>query len=420
MSDVFISYSRVDKVFVRELYDALIRLNRDIWVDWQDIPATAEWLAEVYLGIRDADNFVFVISPESCISETCGKELDHALKNNKRLIPILHREVAIRAVPEALAKLNFIYLRDSDNFDATFTIMVEAIDADLEWTRAHTRLLMRASEWELKGRNESFLLRGVDLRDAEEWQAQAGNKEFKPTSGQSQYILVSRIQETRRERRMLGAMALALLLTAVLLVMVWIQRNEARREAAIASSRLLAAESQQALQTDLDLAIHQAVAAGERWPTEEAEQALGKVLDRPLLQMVLHHPLGVGNLSFSPDGRRILTSYYELARVWDVETGHPLVTFIGHTGDIEVARFSPDGLRVVTGSADHTARVWDAGNGHLITIFKGHTEALTDARFSADGNRIVGALFPMPGRPWSATMAPTRCSATSSHRRRSC
>src|SRR5690348_2020145 len=103
MADVFISYSRTDKDFVRRLHDGLAKHNRDTWVDWEDIPLTAEWLKEIHAGIDAAENFVFVISPESVASAVCREELGHALASNKRLIPIFYRAVPDAEVPEALA-----------------------------------------------------------------------------------------------------------------------------------------------------------------------------------------------------------------------------------------------------------------------------------------------------------------------------
>ena len=69
MSDVFISYSRRDIDFVRHLFDHLTARDREAWADWQDIPPTADWLAESYSGIEAADTFLFVISPDSVTSE---------------------------------------------------------------------------------------------------------------------------------------------------------------------------------------------------------------------------------------------------------------------------------------------------------------------------------------------------------------
>ena len=92
MADAFISYSRKDKDFVSTLYAAFERSQKNIWVDWNNIPLTSDWWAEIEKGIEGADTFVFVISPDSIASEICGKEILHAVRNNKRLFPIVRRD----------------------------------------------------------------------------------------------------------------------------------------------------------------------------------------------------------------------------------------------------------------------------------------------------------------------------------------
>ncbi|MFC1961229.1 toll/interleukin-1 receptor domain-containing protein [Chloroflexota bacterium] len=89
MADVFISYSRKDSDFVHQLYDALAKLDREIWVDWEDIPLTADWWREICTGIEAAHTFVFVISPDSIASPVCNLEIAHALQNKKRLVPVV-------------------------------------------------------------------------------------------------------------------------------------------------------------------------------------------------------------------------------------------------------------------------------------------------------------------------------------------
>lgn len=39
MADVFVAYAREDQEFVRKLQDALEEHDRNIWIDWQDIPS---------------------------------------------------------------------------------------------------------------------------------------------------------------------------------------------------------------------------------------------------------------------------------------------------------------------------------------------------------------------------------------------
>jgi hypothetical protein len=102
MAGGFVSYARKDKGFVLRLHAALETAGRDSWVDWQDIPLTAEFKKEIFAGIESADDFLFVISPDSCASKICLEELDHAVGHNKRLIPVSYREVDPSSVPEPL------------------------------------------------------------------------------------------------------------------------------------------------------------------------------------------------------------------------------------------------------------------------------------------------------------------------------
>src|SRR5271165_2802987 len=52
MAQVFISYSRTDKKFVRKLGDALAAQKREAWVDWENIPLTAEWQQKLFTNIE--------------------------------------------------------------------------------------------------------------------------------------------------------------------------------------------------------------------------------------------------------------------------------------------------------------------------------------------------------------------------------
>ena len=107
MSDVFISYSRRDIDFVRHLFDQLITRDRDAWADWS---------AEIYRGIEAADSFLFVISPDSVTSEICTLEIEHAVKHNKRLVPVVWKEAEDHQVHSAMTAHNWVFLRAEDDF----------------------------------------------------------------------------------------------------------------------------------------------------------------------------------------------------------------------------------------------------------------------------------------------------------------
>lgn len=155
-------------------------------IDWKDIPLTAEWQQEILTNIEAEENFLFIISPESAVSPNCRKEIDHAVANNKRMFPIVRRHVPDGSVPEALSRFQWIDIRDDDAFEARFATLIAALDTDLAWVSAHTSLLTRAKDWEREGKDNSFLLHGKALHEAERWVAKSSEKDPKPTNLQSQ------------------------------------------------------------------------------------------------------------------------------------------------------------------------------------------------------------------------------------------
>ncbi|HSG42337.1 MAG TPA: toll/interleukin-1 receptor domain-containing protein [Anaerolineales bacterium] len=88
MSHIFISYSRKDIEIAERIVIALADNKLDTWIDWKSIPKGEDWEMEIYHGIEEADVFLFLISFDSVRSEMCNKEILHAVKNGKRILPI--------------------------------------------------------------------------------------------------------------------------------------------------------------------------------------------------------------------------------------------------------------------------------------------------------------------------------------------
>lgn len=187
---VFISYSRKDVEFVRQLYQGLVQSGIAAWVDWKGIPPAADWWAEIEEAIRNADTFLFVITPDSLLSEICQREIVTAVNYHKRFLPILHRDITQQdSIPSAIARHNWLFMRRLEEIAQRLPNLVQTINTDLERTHLHTRLLARAIEWERSGRDASFTLRGVELERAELWLAEIEpSAEPHPTRLHREYI----------------------------------------------------------------------------------------------------------------------------------------------------------------------------------------------------------------------------------------
>ena len=100
----------------------------------------------------------------------------------------------------------------------------------------------------------------------------------------------------------------------------------------------------------------------------------------------------VGTLSFSPDGKRLVSGagLGDLtAIIWDIASGRSLSTLTGHTAEIYGVAFTPDGARVVTASHDHTLRLWSVPDGKLITSLEGHKDLVWSVAVSRKDGTIA-------------------------------
>jgi WD40 repeat protein len=275
MSDVFLSYSRRDAEFCKQVFTDLKARDKEVWADFEDIPKAADWWEEIKAGIDAADAFVFIISPDSVRSDVCRDEVEHAVAQNKRILPILYREITEdedkAKVHPSINSHNWIFARkDQDDYDTFFKTLLESIETDLEHNRLMTRFLVRAKEWEANNRNHSYLLTGKDFEDANTWFNGAINKEPHPSDLHSEYIEASRQFKAKTQRRLLTLVSVGLVGAIVLSIFAVfmaidasrardaanIARVQAEQAAIRASSLALASSASEALfNNDPDLAL---------------------------------------------------------------------------------------------------------------------------------------------------------------------
>ena len=426
-ANVFISYSRRNKDFVQQLYGALEATSREVWVDWENIPMAVDWWKEIQLGIELADTFLFVLSPDSVASKVCGQEIEAAIQHNKRLVPVVYQDVRPEQVHPELARLNWIFLRPQDDFEKGFKGLLEALDQDLDYVRAHTRLLVRALEWERNGRDNSYLLRGADLERANHYLAQGKDQAPRPTALHHQYVLasadneaVARDAELERQKQVLNdqqrwlqlVTAVSVLAIALGLSSWWLSRQAQEAQLKADQARVRAEQSRlKALHQSSEAlflsdqrfeALLAATQAGWLFqhlaPKQKTHDSQAQVMSA--LQQTLFwvqernrlegHTGTVWQADFSPDEDKLASvSADGTIRLWDLE-GKSLGVLECNSLPLLDLDFAPDGEQIVAVDADGSLYVWSS-EGQVETEWKAHAQAARAVEFSPDGELIASA-----------------------------
>ena len=258
MADVFVSYSRSDAEFVSWLADDLKGRGKDVWIDVDGIRDAERFPEALRRAIEGSDAFVFVISPASVDSEFCEQEVAHASALNKRIVPLSLRPVPDHLIPPEIRFLNWIPVSDGT---PVIDRVIAAIETDLDWEHQHTRITLRAIQWDDAGRDHGALLRGSELADAERWLGAGAGKEPGPTTLEQEYLLAARQAAVRRQRTLTAAVSGMLVVALALLVFALISRQNAIKAESNANAQRLAVLSESQLSVDPERAVLLAMAA---------------------------------------------------------------------------------------------------------------------------------------------------------------
>ena len=182
-----------------------------------------------------ADTIIFVLSPDAVKPDTVAlREVAFAASLNKRFAPIVFRRVQDKDVPEALAKLNFIFFDDPDQFEQSTDKLAEALNTDISWIRQHTDFGEQARRWASTGHPKGLLLRSPLLEQAERWIASRPRAAPAPTEETQAFVTRSRQGATRRRNVLTSSLAAGLVVALDLSAVAYWQRGVAVEQRGIA------------------------------------------------------------------------------------------------------------------------------------------------------------------------------------------
>uniref|UniRef100_A0A1B0A4P0 WD_REPEATS_REGION domain-containing protein n=1 Tax=Glossina pallidipes TaxID=7398 RepID=A0A1B0A4P0_GLOPL len=91
-------------------------------------------------------------------------------------------------------------------------------------------------------------------------------------------------------------------------------------------------------------------------------------------------------LDESPAGMYVATGSKNLtARLWSLEKEFPLITYAGHTQDVECVAFHLNGTYIATGSL----RLWCVTSGKLMPVFADCKQPICSLAFSPHGKMLA-------------------------------
>ncbi|MBE2268155.1 MAG: protein kinase [Anaerolinea sp.] len=279
------------------------------------------------------------------------------------------------------------------------------LDESREDIRVQRLLMAAAEEWLNAQRDPDFLATGGRLA---QFEALIANGRITLSKDEQAYVVASlderQRQGTERElqqrrtlllqRAVMGVLTIFLFTSLLLLISVFLSRNEALAQTGLAFARQLAAQAVAELRNPIgndEFAVLLAIRSLHEQYDPVADGALVEAASRLPIATFDGHPDTVYSVAFSPDGRFALTGCADgIARLWEVTTRQQIRSFDGSSGEVFSVAFSPDGSRIATAHEDMTASVWDAATGEPLFSLEGGEDGETmGVAFSPDGRYIA-------------------------------
>ena len=173
-TNLFISYSRNPSTpLARGMYEYL-KDTYDVWYDKVSIPHGEDFKISIEKGIRNCDNFIYIISNRAVQSPYCQAELDTAKAYGKRIIPIQQEmDVDNDLIDADIRDINRIFPNKTGeevwDQEALELQISKVTELDVNLVASHTYFLKRAVAWKVDDYNTRLLMYDSEVEQYEKW-----------------------------------------------------------------------------------------------------------------------------------------------------------------------------------------------------------------------------------------------------------
>ena len=296
-------------------------------------------------------------------------------------------------------------------------------------------------------KDESRLLRGQALQDAQTWAAGKSlsdlDYQFLNASRGLQQREVERDLEAQRQANQLLTQAnktltqaqkkalkirtvtsvvagVALLVAFGASFFTWKQVTQANRQ--VAQAKKLAEVIQETVFSNQSLssgqtfqALLEALQVGKTFKQLDASAETTKYVKGPVIAALQQavseikernslegHSESVSSVAFSPDGLTLASaSLDKTIKLWNLQSQKPIATLAGHSNWVSSVAFSPDGLTLASASADKTIKLWNLQSQKPIATLAGHSGWVYSVAFSPDGLTLASASVDNTIKLWN-------------------
>ena len=118
------------------------------------------------------------------------------------------------------------------------------------------------------------------------------------------------------------------------------------------------------------------------------------------------HTGWINMVKYSNSGRRVAScSVDHKIKLWKPKDGTLIATFVGHTDWVMSVTWSPDDKRLISAGADHSVRIWDVETRDMLKVLNGHEDTVYYAEELLSG-RIMSSSMDTLLKLWQIKPVP--------------